>query len=94
MFLQKLALVLILTLDLFIFLGKGCEVNLNDCPGSCKMQYTKLTIDKIAECECICFDGYTGIDCTVNMLTKYYKSVGLSILLGGLVDQSKALNKR
>lgn len=57
------------------FLGKDCEVNLNDCPGSCNIQFTKHAIDKIAECECICLDGYKGINCTVNILRNYYKSI-------------------
>lgn len=58
-------------------------MNLNDCPGSCNLTYTKLIIDKIAECECICVNGYTGIDCTVNMLANYYKSLEVSIYSEG-----------
>lgn len=52
-------------------LGKDCEKNITDCPGSCNMMYTAGTVDKIDECECICMAGYTGINCTVNTFEKY-----------------------
>eukprot|EP00105_Crassostrea_gigas_P030833 XP_011453294.1 PREDICTED: uncharacterized protein LOC105346438 isoform X1 [Crassostrea gigas] len=39
-------------------------MNPNDCPGSCNMTYTADTFDKFNECECVCIDGYTGVNCT------------------------------
>ncbi|XP_065921864.1 uncharacterized protein [Magallana gigas] len=46
------------------FTGKDCEKNIIDCPGSCNLTNTAVTVDKIDECECICIAGYTGINCT------------------------------
>lgn len=45
--------------------GIDFGMNPNDCPGSCNMTYTADTFDKFNECECVCIDGYTGVNCTV-----------------------------
>lgn len=50
--------------------GIDFGMNPNDCPGSCNMTYTADTFDKFNECECICIDGYTGVNCTVIIFAK------------------------
>lgn len=54
----------------YCLLGKDFGEDPNDCPGSCNMTYTGETFDKIDDCECVCIAGYTGIYCTVIILTK------------------------
>lgn len=34
------------------------------------MTYTADTFDKFNECECVCIDGYTGVNCTVIIFAK------------------------
>lgn len=45
-------------------------MNFNDCLGFCNMMYIVDIFDKFNECECVCIDGYIGVNCMVIIFVK------------------------